>query len=94
MIHCLTVRLQLLALAILLTITGHAAAQTGVIPPAMYPRPGAVPPSEPAGRVLPEASGRFIVLTPGWPSFVVLPKSHRGFKIVPLSDDPPSNSGS
>jgi hypothetical protein len=85
-------RRPLLALAILLTIADHGAAQTSVIPLAPGRGHIVLPPSRPAGLVLPKTSGRFTVLTPGLPPFVVLPQSFRGFAIVPFSD-PPEDSG-
>jgi hypothetical protein len=79
-------RRQLLALAILLTIADHAAAQTNVVLPA--PGRKIVLPSASAIHLPPETTGRFTVLTPGRRPFVVLPESYRGFEIVPLSDRP------
>ena len=84
-------RRPLLALAVLLTIADHAAAQTSAI----LPVPGRiiVLPSGTAVRIPPANARRFTLLTPGRPPFVVPPpESYRGFKIVPLSD-PPEDSG-
>ncbi len=80
----------LLALAILLTIAGHAAAQTSVILPA--PGRNIMLPSGSTVHVPPETAGRFTLLTIGRAPFVVLHESYRGFEIVPLSD-PPEDGG-
>jgi hypothetical protein len=79
-------RRPLLALAILLTIADHAAAQTTVVP--LAPGRKIVLPSRNAVRVPPETGGRFTLLTIGRAPFVALHESYRGFEIAPLSDPP------